>query len=184
MENRGPMVLLRERCKIFKRDLEAKLKTTVRINHPCISWLVEKAADIINKSKLAMMVELPMKDSQREDLQRCDSCVWKRHSPPDPRKTSRRIDDGEMGARSVAWERFTTDEARIGLENGKVVRTRNVRPKSLEDTGSFHEIDKIEGQPWDPSVTLTYEKLRRKNIQGLRSQRQLKKSMSTCPGRT
>ena len=45
------------------------------------------------------------------------------------------------------------------LENGKVVRTRNVRPKSLEDTWNFVEIDKIKFQPWDPSVTLTYEKL-------------------------
>ena len=31
-------------------------------------------------------------------------------------------------------KRFTTDKYVIGLENGKVVRTRNVRPKSLEDT--------------------------------------------------
>ena len=56
-------------------------------------------------------------------------------------------------------KRFTTDDHIIGLENGKVVWTRNVRPKSLEDTWSFEEIDKIKGQPWDPSVTLTYEKL-------------------------
>ena len=56
-------------------------------------------------------------------------------------------------------KRFTIDEHIIGLENGKVVRTRNVRPKSSEDTWSFEEIDRIKGQPWDPSVTLTYEKL-------------------------
>ena len=56
-------------------------------------------------------------------------------------------------------KRFTTDEHVIGHENGKVVRTRNVRPKSLEDAWNMEEIDKIKGQPWDPSVTLTYEKL-------------------------
>ena len=56
-------------------------------------------------------------------------------------------------------KRFTTDEHVIGLENGKVVRTRSVRPKSLEDTWKWEEIDKIKDQPWDPSVTLTYEKL-------------------------
>ena len=56
-----------------------------------------------------------------------------------------------MGARSVAWEEI--------YENGKVVRTRNVRPKSLEDTWNMEDVDKIKGQPWDPSVTLTYEKL-------------------------
>ena len=56
-------------------------------------------------------------------------------------------------------KRFTTDEHVIGLENGKVVMTRNVRPKLQEDTWNMEEIDKIKGQPWDPSVTLTYEKL-------------------------
>ena len=40
-------------------------------------------------------------------------------------------------------KRFTTDEHVIGLENGKVVRTRNVQPKSLEDTWRLEEIDKI-----------------------------------------
>ena len=163
MENRGPMVLLRERCKIFKRDL---------------------VADIINKSKLAMMAELHMKDSKGKTYQNVIhefGSVILHRIPEKPQ-------GGLMMERWVqgVWlgKSFTTDEHIIGVQNGKVVRTRNVRPKSLEDTGSFHEIDKIEGQPWDSSVTLTYEKLRRKNIQGLRSQRQLKKSMSTCPGRT
>ena len=55
--------------------------------------------------------------------------------------------------------RFTTDEYVIGLENGKVVRTRNLRPKSLEDSWKFDEIDQVNGQPWDPSVTLSYEQL-------------------------
>ena len=52
----------------------------------------------------------------------------------------------------------------IGLENGKVVRTRNVRPKSLEDTWSLKQIDKIKGQSWDPFVTLTYEKMAQKTF--------------------
>ena len=40
-------------------------------------------------------------------------------------------------------ERFATDEHVISLENGKVVRTKNVQPKSLEDSWKFDEIDKI-----------------------------------------
>ena len=35
-----------------KLDLEAKLQTTVRIGHPCIVWMVENVADIINKFKI------------------------------------------------------------------------------------------------------------------------------------
>ena len=34
-------------------------------------------------------------------------------------------------------KRFTTDDHVIGLANGKVVRTRNVRPMSLEDLGTW-----------------------------------------------
>ena len=40
-----------------------------------------------------------------------------------------------------------------------MVWTRSVRPKSLEDSWKLEEIDKIKGQPWDPSATLTCEKL-------------------------
>ena len=42
-------------------------------------------------------------------------------------------------------KRFPTDEHVIGLQNGKVGRTRNVRPKALEDTWRWEEIDKIKG---------------------------------------
>ena len=28
-----------------------------------------------------------------------------------------------------------------------------------ETVGKYEEVDKIDGQPWDPSATLTYEKL-------------------------
>ena len=39
-------------------------------------------------------------------------------------------------------KRFITDEHVIWLENGKVVRTRNVRTKSREDTWNLEEIVK------------------------------------------
>ena len=42
---------------------------------------------------------------------------------------------GKGGCKECGSEkRFTTDEHVIGLENGKIVRTRNVRPKSVEDS--------------------------------------------------
>ena len=46
----------------------------------------------------------------------------------------------------------------IGLANGEVVRTMYMRPKSLEDGRKNEEVDKIKGQPWDPSVTLTFQR--------------------------
>ena len=43
---------LEDGVRTHKLDLEAKLKTTLRISHPCISWMVENVADIINKFKI------------------------------------------------------------------------------------------------------------------------------------
>ena len=56
-------------------------------------------------------------------------------------------------------KRFTTDEHVVGLENGKVVRTRAVRQRPVQDMWKMEEVCKVKGQPWDPSLTLTYEKL-------------------------
>ena len=56
-------------------------------------------------------------------------------------------------------KRSSTDEHGVGLENGKVVRTRSVRQLPKEDTWSNEELNKVIGQPWDPSITMTYEKL-------------------------
>ena len=69
-------------------------------------------------------------------------------------------------------KRFTTDEHVIGLENGEVVRTRNVRPKFLQDSWKFDDIDKSKGQSWDPNVTLRMKSWRRKDFQGSKILRQ------------
>ena len=43
---------LEEGVRTHNLVLEAKLKTTVRISHPGISWMVENVADIIKKFKI------------------------------------------------------------------------------------------------------------------------------------
>ena len=43
---------LEEGVRTHKLDIEAKLKTTVRIGHLCISWLFENVADIIDKFEI------------------------------------------------------------------------------------------------------------------------------------
>ena len=76
-------------------------------------------------------------------------------------------------------KRFTTDEHVIGLESGRGVRTRNVRPESLEDSVNMEETDKIKGQPWDPCVPLTYQKLAQDRFLKIRDPT-LKKSTFVC----
>ena len=175
---------LEEGVRTHTLDLGTKLKMAVGIGHPCIAWLVENVADIINKFKIG--------HDGRTANERLKGMTYKGvihefgsvilHRIPEEPQGGLMMERWVQGAWLGKW--FTTDEHIIGLENGKVVRTRNVRPKSLEDTWSFEEIDKIKGQPWVPSVTLTYENLAQEKFPGIRSQRQLKKSMSTCPGRT
>ena len=126
---------LNEGVRTHKLDLEAKLKTTVRIGHPSIAWMVENVADIINKFKIGQ--------DGRTGYERLKG------------KTYSGVIH-EFG--SVILHRIPVKPQR-GLMLERVVRTRNVRPKSLEDTWNMEEIDKIKGQPWDPSVTLTYEKV-------------------------
>ena len=147
---------LEEGVRTHKLDLEAKLKTTVRIGHPCIAWMVENVADIINKFKIGRTAYERLKGKT------CNGVIhefgrvilhWIPEKPQGGLMLERWVQGVWLG------KRFTTDGHVIGLENGKVVRTRNVRPKSLEDTWNMEEINKIKGQPWDPSVTLTYEKL-------------------------
>ena len=150
---------LEEGVRTHKLDLETKLKMAVGIGHPCIAWLVENVADIINKFKIG--------HDGRTAYERLKGKTYKGVIHEFGSVILHRIPEKPQGGLMMerwvqgVWlgKRFTTDEHMIGLENGKVVRTRNVRPKTLEDTWNFEEIDKIKGQPWDPSVTLTYEKL-------------------------
>ena len=61
-----------EGVRTHKLDLEAKLRTTVRIGHPCIAWQVEKVADIINKFKIGQDWRTGLGTTEREDVQRFD----------------------------------------------------------------------------------------------------------------
>ena len=107
-------------------DLEAKLKTTLRIGHPCITWMVENVADIINKFKIGQdgrtAYERLKGKTYTGVIHEFGSVILHR-IPGKP-------EGGLMLERWVqgVWhgKRFTTDERVIGLENGKVVRTRNV----------------------------------------------------------
>ena len=100
-----------EGVRTHKLNLEAKLKTTLRNGHPCIAWMVENVADLINKFKIGQ--------DGRTANERLKGKTYKgvihefvSLSPPYPRKTSRRIDAGKMGARSVAWEKIYHRRAR------------------------------------------------------------------------
>ena len=135
---------LEEGVRTHKLYLETKLKMAVGIGHLCIAWVVENVVDIINKFKIShdgRTAHERFKGKTYKGAIHEFGSVVLTGSPEKPK-------GGLMVERWVqgVWlvKRFTTHE-HIGLENGKVVRTRNLRPKSLEDTWSFEEIDKIKG---------------------------------------
>ena len=99
--------------------------------HPYIACLVENVADIINKFEIGhdgRTAYERLKGKTYKGVIHEFGSVILHHIPE---KTSRRFDDGEMGARCLAWEKVYHRRTHNCLENGKVVRTRNVRPNSL-----------------------------------------------------
>ena len=164
--NLNPTVSQRDWCKIFeevvrkhKSDREAKLKRTLRIGHRCVAWLVENVVDNINKVNIGQDVrkafEILRGNTYKGVIHEFGSVLL--HRFPETPRGRLMLEKWVQGV----WlgKRFTTNEHVISLENGKVDRTRTVQPKSREDTWNLDEIDKIKGQPWDPSVKLTYQRL-------------------------
>ena len=150
---------LEEGFRTHKLDLETKLKTTVRIGHLCISWAEENVADTTNKFKID--------HDGRTAHERLEGKTYKGVIH-------------EFGSVILHWIPETPQGGLMmekwvqGLWLGKKVyhrRTRgwwgkwqggenqDVRPKSLEDSWKYDEVDKIKVQLWGPSVTLTYQKL-------------------------
>ena len=114
----------------------------VGIGNPCIAWLVENVTDAINKFNIGHDGRIAYERFKGKTyygvIHEFGSVIL--HRIPE------KLQGGLMLERwvQVFWfgKRFTTDEHIIGPENDKVVRTRNVHSKSLEDTWSFEEIER------------------------------------------
>ena len=150
---------LEEGTRTHKLDFEAKLKCKIEVTHDIMSWMIENVADIINKFKVGhdgktAYERLKGKKYKGEFLE-FGSLVM--HRIPD------KLRGGLMTERWIpgVWlgKRSSTDEHVVGLDNGKVVRTRSVRQRPTEDMWNSEEVNKVKGQPWDPSITMTYERL-------------------------
>eukprot|EP00974_Lingulodinium_polyedra_P019265 1860480-Lingulodinium_polyedra.AAC.1 len=104
--------------------------------------MIENVADLLNKHCVGSDGKTPFerlkgKGYKGEFLEFGSSVL---HRIPD------KPQGGLMAPRWVpgVWlgKRFTTDEHVIGLEDGKVVRTRSVRAKPEEDSWKMDEINK------------------------------------------
>ena len=129
------------------------------MTHGIITRMVENTADLINKLHVGTdgktAYERIKGKGYRGEFLEFGSSIFHR-IPDNPQ-------GGLMAPRwgSGIWlgKRFSTDEHVIGLEDGRVIRTRSVRAKPAEDFWSLDGLSKVKGQPWDPSVTLTYAKM-------------------------
>ena len=150
---------IEEGVRTHKLDIESKVGELIPITHAIIPWMIENVADLLNKQCVGKDGKTPYerlkgKGYRGEFLEFGSSIL---HRVPD------KPQGGLMVPRWVpgTWlgKRFTTDEHVISLDDGKVVRTRSVRAKPEEDSWNIADINKVKGQPWDPSMTLTYAKL-------------------------
>ena len=142
-----------------KLDLEAKAGQPIPITHDIIPWMVENVADLINKQLVGRdgktAFERLKGNRYKGEFLEFGSCIFHRvpEKPQGGLMTQRWMPGVWLG------KRFTTDEHVIGMDNGKVVRTRSVRARPEVESWKMEELHKVKGQPWDPSVTMTYAKL-------------------------
>ena len=150
---------IEEGARAHKLDLESKVGKPIPVTHNILSWMVENVSDVINKQMVGSdgktaFERLKGKKYKGEFLE-FGSNIFHRvpEKPQGGLMTQRCMPGARLG------KRFTTDEHVIGMDDGRVVRSRCVRTRPEEDSWNIDSIDKVKGQPWDPSMTLTYAKL-------------------------
>ena len=150
---------LEEGLRTHLLDLDAKLKTEVEIGSPAVSWLVENVADIVNKQNVGEDGKTPYEriKGKKHHGEFCEFGSQVMHKVPV------KPQGGLMAPRWLpgTWlgKRWNSDEHLVAMSDGKVVRSRGVRTRPLEESWSVEPISGIRGSPWDPSSTMTYEKL-------------------------
>ena len=65
-------------------------------------------------------------------------------------------------------KRWNSDERVIGMEDGAVVRTRGVRGRSSKEMWNAAAVNGVRGRPWDPSGTLTHERMQQESTDPFR----------------
>jgi hypothetical protein len=130
--------------------LERRLQGKVSVFHRVMTWLLEHAADTLNKFAVA--------SDGRTAFERVKGKRYKGEMVEFGRKVMCKIpckpEGGLMQERWVrgVWlgKRFMSDEHLVVVEDGSVCVTSAVRLLPVSDSWDIDFINKIKGTPWDP----------------------------------
>ena len=134
-----------------KIDLEGKLGCKVPVESPLFTWLVEHCADLHNKFHVyadgqTSYEKIKGKKHKGEMLEFGQAVLHRVPGKPA---------GGLMAPRWLpgTWigKRFSSEEHIIGMDNGKVVRTRAVRSLPAATMWNKEAALKVVGTPWKPS---------------------------------
>jgi hypothetical protein len=141
-----------EMVRVHKLAVEARIKEKLPVNHPMMGWLVEHAADLLNRYSVGQDGGTPY---QRLKGRRFMGNMLEFGSPVMFR-VSGKVAGGIMQERWFpgVWvgKKLHTDEHMVMKEDGLVVRSRAVRENSVEL--KLQDYDKLKSTPHDPQGTI------------------------------
>jgi hypothetical protein len=136
--------------RVYKLDLEKRIGEQLDVNSNIFSWLVEYAADMINKRMVGTdgktaYERLKGKKHHGEFVRFCSRVMY---------RVQGKVQGGIMTERwfEGIWlmKRFHTEEHVVAdLQSGKVVRARSIRKMPQEITAV--DLRRVIGKPWAPS---------------------------------
>ena len=135
----------------MKLDLEEKLGCKVPVSCPAFSWLVEHSVDVTNKCHVFIdgktSFERVKGRKHRGELHEFGMQVLHR-IPGKPQ-------GGLMEARWIpgTWlgKRYATEEHIVATADGRVVKSRAIRPVESQDKWNKEKVLGVKGTPWNPS---------------------------------
>ena len=144
---------IEEMVRVYKLDIERRVSAQIEVTSVAFAWLVEYAADMVNKFLLG-------KDG-RSAYHRLKGYGYSCEIMPFGSlvlfRVSGKVQGGLMTERwhDGIWlgKRFNTEEHLIAREDGTIIRARSIRPRNMELTKDM--LDKITGAPWQPSGTVS-----------------------------
>ena len=144
---------LEEMVRVYKLDIEKRIGMQVKVSSNVFAWMVEYAADMINKKIIGedgktAYERLKLKKHHGEFVKFGAKVMYRVQGKVEGGVVTERWFEG-------IWlgKRFHTEEHIVAnLLSGKVVRTRAIR--QLPKVVTAAELDNIVGRPWAPNGIL------------------------------
>ncbi len=139
---------IEEMVRVHKLAVEARIKERLPCTHPMMAWLVEHAADVLNRYNIGKDGRTPYQRLKGRKfignmMEFCSPVMF---------RVSGKVAGGLMQARWMQglWvgKKLHSDEHLVMKDDGMVVRSRAVR--EMDQEISLQDLDKLRSTPHDP----------------------------------